>query len=191
MTDGDADTDAGLAARAARGDEHAFTLLMRRHKGRLYGFVRRYVGDADAAFEVVQETFVSAWKALARYDSGRPFAVWLRAIALNKCRDRGRRDAVRRLIFGDVDPESAEAQRQADPSPSAEATLLATHRREALWGAIASLPAKLKEPLLLTYFDDLSQQEAADLLGISVKAVETRIYRARRKLSEQLGLEEN
>jgi len=191
VSETEAETDAALAKRAVRGEDHAFSLLMRRHKGKLYGFVRRYAGDSDAAFEVVQETFVSAWKALGRYDASRPFAVWLRAIALNKCRDRGRRQTVRRLIFGEVDPESAEAQRQADPSPGADETLIGRDQRDTLAGAIARLPQKLKEPLLLTYFDDLSQQEAGQLLGISAKAVETRVYRARRRLAEQLGVDES
>jgi len=187
VTPGDDVSDGELAERALGGDDHGFTLLMRRHKAGLFRFVRRYVGDADAAVEVVQETFVAAWRALARFDGQRPFPVWLRAIALNKCRDRGRRQLVRRLAFGDKDAESPEAQRQPDPSPDGEAVLLAQQRKAALDRAIARLPAKLKEPLLLTYFDELSQQAAADLLGVSVKTVETRVYRARQTLARLLS----
>jgi len=189
VTSADEESDAALAVRAARGEDHAFTLLMRRHKGGLYGFVRRYVGDADAAYEVVQESFVAAWKALGRYDRARPFGVWLRTIALNKCRDRGRRQAVRRIVLGEKAAESPEAQRQADPAPSAEAVLVSAQRRAALDLAIAKLPAKLKEPLILTYFDELSQQQAGQLLGVSAKTVETRVYRARQKLAQILGLD--
>ncbi|MDP3853344.1 RNA polymerase sigma factor [Phenylobacterium sp.] len=185
----DEESDAELAARAARGEDHAFTLLMRRHKGGLYGFVRRYVGDADAAYEIVQESFVAAWRALSRYDGLRPFGAWLRAIALNKCRDRGRRNTVRRIILGEKDAESPEAQRQADPSPDAESVLVSVQRRAALDAAIAKLPAKLKEPLILTYFEELSQQEAGRLLGVSAKTVETRVYRARQKLAQILDLD--
>lgn len=175
--------DAQLVGRALAGEDNAFTQLMRRHKGSLYGFVRRYVGDADAALDVVQETFVAAWRALGRYEATRPFPTWLRTIALNKCRDRARRLSVRRLVFGEKDLDSLEAQHQADPSPDGEAALAAHQRRQALDAAIARLPAKLKEPLLLTYFEELSQQEAATLLGVSVKTVETRIYRARQRLA--------
>lgn len=156
---------------------------MQRHKPALYGFVRRYVGDADAAVDVVQETFVAAWRALARYDARRPFVVWLRAIALNKCRDRGRRLAVRRFILGDKDDQSPEAQAQPDPAPIGDGQLISAQRRAVVQTAINQLPAKLKEPLLLTYFDDLSQQEAADLLGVTAKTIETRVYRARQKLA--------
>lgn len=182
-------SDAELAVRATQGEDQAFAMLMSRHKGGIYGFARRYVGDADAAFEIVQETFVSAWGAIGRYDVERPIGVWLRAIALNKCRDRARRNAVRRFIFGEKSADSPEAQRQADPAPNAEVLLLDRQRNAALTKAIAGLPNKLKEPLLLTYFEDMSQQQAASLLGITVKAVETRVYRARQKLEELLKAE--
>lgn len=180
---GEAASDLELVSQARAGEDRAFTILMRRHKPSLYGFVRRYVGDADAAVDVVQETFVAAWRALGRFDARRPFAVWLRAIALNKCRDRARRLAVRRLILGEKDDQSPEAQAQPDPAPSGEAQVLTAERRATLQRAIDQLPQKLKEPLLLTYFDDLSQQEAADVLGVTVKAVETRVYRARQRLA--------
>jgi RNA polymerase sigma factor (sigma-70 family) len=94
---------------------------------------------------------------------------------------------VRRLVFGDRDLESVEAQRQADPGPGGEQALLSSHRRAALEAAIARLPASIKEPLILTCLEDFSQQAAADLLGVSVKAVETRVYRARRKLADLLS----
>jgi RNA polymerase sigma factor CnrH len=180
------EADADLVVRACDGDDQAFGALMRRHKGPLYGFVRRYVGDGDTAVDVVQETFVAAWRALSRFDDRRPFAVWLRAIALNKCRDRARRQTVRRLILGETDDQSAEARSQPDPAPGGEAELVSRQRAALLQRAIDRLPTKLKEPLLLTYFDELSQQEAAAVLGVTIKTVETRVYRARQKLAELL-----
>lgn len=179
-------TDLELIAQARAGEDRAFSLLMRRHKPGMYGFVRRYVGDPDGAVDVVQETFVAAWRALARFDGRRPFPVWLRAIALNKCRDRARRLAVRRLILGEEDHQSPEAQAQPDPDPVGEARLIPAERRAELQAVINRLPTKLKEPLLLTYFDELTQQEAADLLGVTVKTIETRVYRARLRLAEIL-----
>ena len=182
----DEETDADLVLRARNGDDRAFTRLMRRHNPPLYGFVRRYVADADAAVDVVQETFVAAWKALARFDGQRAFPVWLRAIALNKCRDRARRLAVRRLILGEKDEQSPEAQAQPDPAPDGEDSIVSAQRRALVQKAIDRLPIKLKEPLLLTYFDELTHQEAASLLGVTVKTIETRVYRARQRLAELL-----
>ncbi len=187
MTVAGEESDAALALRAAAGDDLAFGALMRRHKTNLYSFVRRYVGERDAALDIVQEAFVAAWKAIGRYDVERSFGVWLRAIALNKCRDRGRRAAVRRLVFGEKDLESAEAQSQADTGLTAEAALQATQRLQVLSRAIARLPEKLKAPLILTQLEGLSQQEVAAQLGVSVKTVETRVYRAKQRLSDNLA----
>jgi RNA polymerase sigma-70 factor (ECF subfamily) len=180
------EADLALVARARDGEDRAFAQLLQRHKPGLYGFVRRYVSDADAAVDVVQDTFIAAWRALARYDDRRPFPVWLRAIALNKCRDRARRLAVRRFILGEKDEQSPEALAQPDPEPYGDETLMPAERRAVFQRAIDRLPTKLKEPLLLTYFDDLTQQEAATLLGVTVKTVETRVYRARQRLAELL-----
>ncbi len=189
MTGSDEESDAELARRALGGEDHAFTQLMRRHKEWLYRFVRRYVGDADSAYEIVQESFVAAWRNLGRYDAGRSFASWIRAIALNKCRDRGRREAVRRAFFG-ADPGGEVVAAAPDPQPRADSGLIAAEQRRALDRAIALLPAKLKEPLILTVFEELSQQAAGEVLGVSAKTVETRVYRARRRLAELLEVED-
>ncbi len=156
-------------------------MLMGRHKGPLYKFARRLTGDADQAYEVTQQSFVSVWGAISRYD-GRPFDTWLRAIALNKVRDLGRRAAVRRLFGGG----EREAETVPDPTPSAEGALLRRERLTAVDRAIAQLPEALKAPLVLTAFDGRSHQQAAAILGISAKAVETRVYRAKQRLAREL-----
>lgn len=181
MNGRDGDDDDTLIAAALGGDNGAFTVLMGRHKGALYRFVRRYVGDADESFDLVQETFVAGWSALNTFEKGRPFAVWLRRIALNKCRDWSRRRQVRRFFFSAAPLETADTT----PAPPIED---GPHeaRLAALDAAIAALPPALKEPLLLTVFEHYSQAEAANLLGISAKAVETRVYRAKQKLREVL-----
>lgn len=180
------DEDQVLAQRAAQGDDHAFSLLMRRHKGPLHAFAKRHVGDADVALEVVQESFFAAWKALARYDRARPFGAWMRAIVLNKCRDRGRRLLVRRIILGDRSVDAPGTPDYADSTPGPEAVTLRAEQLARLEAAIARLPEALKEPLILTYLEGYSQQEAAALLNVSIKTVETRAYRARKRLADWL-----
>ncbi len=178
------DSDAVLAARAVKGDRSAFNLIVRRHQKPLYRFIRRYVGDADEAYDLLQESFVSAWQALGRYDPARPAATWLRRIALNKCRDWGRRRVVRRFFYGaqtlDETTVAPDASASASPDDDNEIALTSLDR------AIATLPAQLKEPLLLTAFEGLSQAAAGEALGISAKAVETRVYRARKLLADAL-----
>jgi RNA polymerase sigma factor CnrH len=182
--------DAELAGRALAGEAGAFGQLMRRHKIGLFRFARRYTGDPDAALEVVQETLMAAWRALARYDGTRPFGAWLRTIALNKCRDRARRSFLRRAVFGQVDMDAPEARSRPDDGRDPEAELLGRERLVELDRALAALPAALKEPLILTAFEGVSQQEAGRMLGLSAKAVEIRVYRARRRLAELLKSDE-
>lgn len=178
-------SDAILTGRAARGDERAFAALVARYKEVIYRFIRRYVGEPEDAYDLLQQTFVSAWLAIARYDTRRPLRTWLQTIALNKCRDHGRKMKIRRLFFGVRG--DGEAEKVADQRLNAEEDLIRDEALRALNAAIAGLPRQLKEPLLLTVFGDLSQSEAGRQLGISAKAVETRISRARHKLAETLG----
>jgi RNA polymerase sigma-70 factor (ECF subfamily) len=181
--------DEELARKAAGGDDAAFAELVRRHKDPLYRLLRRYTGDREDAYEAVHEAFIAAWIALTSYDPGRPFGAWLRTIALNKARDRGRRALVRRLLFGTRPLEDTEAMDVPDPAQAAEGDLMARERAQALDRAIAALPARLKESLLLTVFDGLSQREAGAILGVSAKTVETRVYRAKKILATRLGMD--
>ena len=177
--------DAALAVRAAAGDERAFGALISRDKAGLYRFVRRYVGNSEDAYDIVQQSFIAAWEALDRYDPRRPFGAWLHAIALNKCRDHERRGKVRRVLL--ISEWGNAAESVPDPTASAEEQWMAEAGLGALDRAVAALPRALKEPLILTALEGLSQAEAGSRLGISTKAVETRVARARRKLSTVLA----
>lgn len=186
MTSGEpSESDAALARLAAKGDRAAFNRIVRRYQETLYRFIRRYVGDADEAYDLLQETFVSAWQALGRYDPARPAATWLRRIALNKCRDWGRRRAVRRFFYGAASLDAAPDLPAVAPGNDNNDAVLTR-----LDQAIAALPSQLKEPLLLTAFEGLSQDAAGKALGISAKAVETRVYRARKRLAELLAADD-
>jgi RNA polymerase sigma factor CnrH len=172
-------TDAALAIAARQGDQDAFAHIMRRHKGWLYQFIRRYVADKDDAYDVLQESFVSAWGALSRFDTERPFEAWLRRIALNKCRDRARRSAVKRAALSMLGWLGAQTPSGATPQEEAAADQVL----QRLDIAIGTLPKALKEPLVLTMLEGLSHKEAGELLGINAKAVETRVYRAKKQLA--------
>jgi RNA polymerase sigma factor CnrH len=182
---GDADTDEHIAGAAKDGDRQAFEFLVRRHKAALYRFVRRYIGQSDDAYDILQVCFFSAWMGFGRYDPARPFLPWLRAIALNKCRDFARRQKVRRLILNAFAME-------AGAGPATAATAAAEADIESEWlsrldRAIAGLPRFYKEPLLLTTVSGLSHAQAAKELGTTPKAIEMRVYRARKKIMSDLG----
>ncbi len=181
--------DTQLAVLAAGGDDQAFAQLVRRHQDGVYRLLRRYLGSADEAYEASHEAFVAAWRALPKYDPNRAFGPWLRTIAINKARDRGRRLRVRRLVFGTKSLEDAFALEKPDLAPSADEDLILRERLTALDRAIAALPSRLKEALLLTAIEGLSQQEAGAILGVSAKTIETRAYRARKRLVQALAAE--
>ncbi len=176
-----------IEARAAAGDRAAFTALMTATKADLYRFVRRYVGDEAEAHDVLQETYASAWLAMQRYDPTRPFDVWLRSIALNKCRDWSRRRTVRRVVRGVMGLDAPEATAVGDDTPMPEARLDDQRRAADLQRALSDLPDTLKAPLLLATLDGRSHAEIAFILRVTPKAVETRIARARKKLAEVLA----
>jgi RNA polymerase sigma-70 factor (ECF subfamily) len=178
-------TDGELAALALTGRQAAYGELMQRYREPVFRLVRSHIGDADEALDVVQETFVAAFASIGRYDGSRPFRHWINRIALNKCRDWGRRRAVRRLFSFALPIESAEAV--ADSGIFGEAMIDDARALKSTEAALARLPAGLKEPLLLTAIDGLSQAETASILGLSDKAVEVRIYRARKALGQMLA----
>lgn len=183
MKESDERSDAALIAAALAGQERAFTALMRRHKEDLYRFVRAYTGDASEALDLVQETFVAAWRALRRFDTRRPFDIWLKRIAINKCRDWRRRRAVRHFFYRAEDIDR--------PGLEIEQPIAVANNREDLLArldeAIAALPEGLKAPLLLSLTGETPHREIGEALGLTAKAVELRIYRARRMLADRLG----
>ena len=145
MTPGEPD-DRTLAAHALAGHQDAYAALMRRHRDAVWRLARGHVGDNDEALDITQEVFIAAFAALARYDGARPFRAWIARITLNKCRDWGRRRAVRRF-FAFARPID-EAGDIADVAPDPEAALQSQRELARINAAIAALPAPLKDVLL-------------------------------------------
>ena len=185
MTDALADrTDGELAALCLSGRQLAFAEIVRRHKEPLHRLVARMIGDEDEALDIVQEALVSAHRALRSYDMARPMRAWLSRIAINKARDWRRRRAVRRLIS--VILPIDHVAKAADETPSVETRASDRQELNRVAAAIAALPGSLRETLVLRTIEGLSQAETAETLGVSEKAVETRLYRARQKLAERI-----
>lgn len=184
MLDLAACTDGELAALARAGRQAAYRALMDRHRSAAFRLARHYCGNDDAAIEVTQQSFIAAFAALGRYDGSRSFAHWLARIVINKSHDWARRRKVRQFFSFALPLE--EAHEVAEPAPDAERQATDREELDRTMAAIARLPPRLKEVLVLRTIQDLSQAEAAHVLGVSEKAVETRLYRARAKLSEFL-----
>lgn len=178
-------SDRELAALARTGREDVYRELLARYKGPVFRLIRHHVGDADEAMDLSQESFVAAFAAIDRYDGDRPFRIWISRIALNKCRDWARRRAVRSFFTRALPLENAHDVAIEAPAPDVEAGDRAELAR--VRNAMAGLPHHLREVLVLRGVEDLSQSETAELLKVSEKTVETRLYRARAKLRMLLG----
>lgn len=178
-------SDGELALLSIVGRDAAFAEIVRRHRQLLYRLVVSNIGDADEALDIVQETFVSAHTALKRYDLNRPMRSWLATIAINKTRDWARRRAVRRMISFAV-PIDAAVENIRDERVGHDIELAQRQELQRLQRAIAQLPQSLSEPLVLHTIEDMSQAETAEVLGITQKAVETRLRRARIRLAQSM-----
>ncbi|EXS70507.1 FecI sigma-24 factor [Sphingobium sp. Ant17] len=178
-------SDGELAALALGGRQSAYGALMSRHREAVYRLVRGYIGDTEEAVDVTQQCFMSAFSALARYDGSRPFRLWVTRIAINKCHDWARRRAVRRFLLAAM--PIATAEHVADEAVAVDVAISDREELERVIQAIAALPASLKDPLMLRTIEGLSETETAQVLGVSEKAVEMRLYRAREKLAVLLG----
>lgn len=178
-------SDGELAALSRARNHAAFAELLRRHREPIYRIILGNIGVTDEALDLVQETFISAHAALARYDPARPMRAWLSTIALNKCRDWSRRRAVRRLIAFAV-PIDRATENVAENRPGHDVVAEDRDTLARAAQAIADLPPQLREVLVLRTMEEMSQADAAATLGITPKAVETRLRRARVKLAQRL-----
>ena len=173
------DPDAGLIERLARGDAAAARLLVAAKLPRVLGLAARMLSDPAEANDVAQETFVRVWRNAGKWQPGRArFDTWLHTVVLNLCRDRLRR---RRDLLSDTVPDLP------DPAPSAETSLLEAERRRQVAMAIAELPERQREAILLVHYQELSGAEAATALDVSVEALESLLARGRRTLRNGLS----
>lgn len=155
--------------------------MMARKLPRLLALATRMLGDNDEAHDVAQETFVRIWNTAAEWQPGLArFDTWIHRVALNLCYDRLRRRRDTVLIDDDL-PEAV------DHAPLPEDTLGDAERRTRIAAALAKLPVRQREALVLQYYQELSNTEAAALMGITVEALESLLARARRALRNHLA----
>lgn len=176
--------------RLAAGHDAALNDLMERHAQKLYHYLLRCLRNEEEAADLSQETFVRVFQHRARFDSGQKFSTWLYTIASNLVRDRYRwraRHPQISLNAEDNETGSELGARLVHPDAAPHESLETNERVAAIQNAVAGLPEELRVPLLLAEYEDKPQVEIAQILSCSVKAVETRIYRARKQLRTALG----
>ena len=168
------DPDAQLLASIARGDAAAMRSMVTKKLPRLLSLARRMLGNAAEAQDVAQESFVRVWRAAPRWRAGEArFDTWLHRVALNLCYDRLRRRREDTL---------AQLPEQTDPALRPDEALLHDEHAARMEAALQGLPARQREALVLCYYQELSNIEAAKLMHVSVDALESLLSRARRTL---------
>jgi len=164
--------DRALLERVRSGDTEGAAELFERYAPALLRFTDRLLQDRGLAEEVTQEVFVKLIARAHQYDGRAEVSSWLFAIAANACRDRRRRDRRAPVVPIDAVPEPAAR------AEGVERTLIDRERREAVRRALAELSEEQREALVLARYHGLPYAQIAEVLGISVGAVKTRIFRA-------------
>jgi len=178
--------DVALMARVQQDDERAFGVLMERWELPVKRLLARIVLNVSEAEDLAQEAFVRAWQQRARFRAGAAFRPWLFSIAVNVARNRLRWWRTRPAVaLADWDESDAPAG-SASFALNAPNILERAERAAAVRAAVAALPVDLREALVLFEYEELSHAEIAVALDCTVKAVESRVARAREKLRATL-----
>ena len=172
------DPDAELLARVSRGEEAAFRALIARKLPRVHALAWRLLGSDGDADDVAQDAFLRTWRQEPNWQPGQArFDTWLHRVVLNLCTDRLRR---RRETLVPEPPE------QVDPALPADRRLEQDETARRVQEALARLPPRQREAIMLHAYQELSNTEAAQALNISVEALESLLSRARRTLRSLL-----
>ena len=171
-------SDEALIEKVAAGNRLAMQVLFARHHVRVYRFVLRLVGNDAVAEDVTSEVFLSVWRQAQRFEARSAVTTWILAIARYKALAE-----LRRRNEVPADEESAET---SDPADDPEVAFQAKHRGEILRRCLTQLSREHREIIALVYYHEKSVQEVAEILGIPGNTVKTRMFYARRKLSELL-----
>lgn len=179
--EGGAEDDARLVRRVFEArDAAAFRLLVDRHADRALSLAERVLLDRAEAEDAVQDAFTRLWRHAGRFDPARArFSTWFHRVVVNACLDRRRR-------WRDWLPLERAPER-IDPAPDGAGLMEAGQRAETVRQALARLPLRQRLAVVLTFHEELSNREAAEAMGVGIKALESLLVRARRRLRRELA----
>ncbi|MCA1908512.1 MAG: RNA polymerase sigma factor [Magnetospirillum sp.] len=173
-------SDQELLVATGQGDRAAFAQLMERHTPFALALGMRMLGNSDDAEEVAQEAFLRVWRKAPDWDGdgGAQFTTWLYRVVINLCTDRRRRRPM--LPMDDV-------EEPADPAPGGLDQVARTQAQKVVSEGLAQLPERQRAAISLCHLGEVSNAEAAQVLGVSVSALESLLVRGRRGLRDYLS----
>jgi RNA polymerase sigma-70 factor (ECF subfamily) len=180
--------DLELMVRVRDGDAGAFTVLVERHQHRVIGTIARMLGSPDAAEDLAQQVFVRVWKSASRWEPSAKFTTWLLTITRNLVFNEVRRRGRARTVPLEEESDDRAPREYADTSvPSPDDALSAGELEAAIDAAIQSLGEQPRMALVLRRYEEMSYEEIAGVMGTTVPAVKSMLFRARAELRERLA----
>jgi RNA polymerase sigma factor (sigma-70 family) len=182
--------DSVLAQHYLAGDQQAFEVLVQRYSGSLFTFIRRFVGEYDAASDILQQVMLQLYLSLPKLRTGEPLKAWLYQVARNRCLDELRRK--RAMHFSELEKEIDEedqslVETMQDKSPLPDEVVERRDVQEILLKAIRALPPKFRAVVLLRYASQLSYAEIGRVLHMPEATAKTYFQRAKPLLKVGLG----
>ncbi len=179
--------DFALMERIGEGDHEAFRELVERHQNAVIGTVAKMLGNASESEDIAQQVFLRIWKNAKRYRPDAKFTTYLYTITRNLVFNETRRKSRKKEVSSDEREEHSNQLVEASPDRQPDAELLQAELQEAVDKAIAGLPEAQRMAVVLRRYEQLSYEEIADVLGLSVSAVKSLLFRARTSLREALS----
>jgi RNA polymerase sigma-70 factor (ECF subfamily) len=177
-----------LLRRVAKGDEDAFTLIYRRHQAAIYRFALRMTGHAWASEEIVQDVFMTLMRDPKKYDPGRgPLAAYLYGIARNRVMKHLER-LPREVQLDEQEDNGSQGRTQAVTSSTPMHWVEQQERAEHVRAAVLDLPSEFRETVVLCELEELSYEEAAQLIGCPIGTIRSRLHRGRALLLAKLEI---
>jgi RNA polymerase sigma-70 factor (ECF subfamily) len=184
----DEDTeDVRLMQLVAAGDTSAFEQLIERHQALVAGTVARMLGSNSDVEDIAQQVFIRVWKSARRYIPRAKFTTWLLKITRNLVFNELRRSKRHAHVPLQSEPGAEEVLLKDEKNPAPDASLLETELQRAIEEAIIQLPESQRMALVLRRYEQLSYEQIAEVLDLSVPAVKSVLFRARTELRTQLG----
>src|ERR1700704_2885044 len=183
---GDDAEDVRLMALVGRGDTAAFEDLIERHQSLVAGTIARMLGSNSDVEDIAQQVFIRVWKSAGRYVARAKFTTWLLKITRNLVFNEMRRAKRHPHLPVQIEPEADEMPLKDEATATPDATLLQAELQAAIEKAITLLPETQRMAIVLRRYEELSYEEIANVLDLSVPAVKSLLFRARTELRQRL-----